>query len=751
MTDTSTPGALGCKVGPALVEVATPFRVGRTFIYTVPVGQRVRLGARVLVPFGKKKEAEGFVVGFPEKPPPVALKEIHAVLDDRSLLSMSMLKFTRWIARYYRAAWGEVLNASIPPGARMLHAGGRDRKAVLAVERAEAEKFLGENAKRSPAQARILQVLLGQESGEMLLKDLVRLCETSYSPVNGLAKHKIIRLEKVERSVHVGTPEEPPPAFELTRPQADSLDAIAKTVKVGDFGVFLLRGVTGSGKTEVYLRAIEAAQQSGKGAISLVPEISLTPQMVGRYLARFPRVAVLHSSLTNRERAAQWESIRKGDAEVVVGARSALFAPVPKLGLIVVDEEHEPSFKQDSSPRYHARDAAVVRAREEGAVVILGSATPSLESFQNAEEGKYQSQVLPRRVKDLALPEVEIVDLSAEARETRRLPIFSRRLEGLARETLGRGEQVIFFLNRRGYSTFLQCTECGFRYECPQCGITLTYHKKIDRAICHYCYHGEVPTDSCPSCLSPGLKYQGIGTEKVEDAVSKLYPSARVARMDSDSMTSREDYERVFRGIKNREIDVLVGTQMIAKGLDFPDVTLVGVVSADASLGLPDFRAAERTFQLITQVAGRAGRSEKGGRVVVQTFQPDHYSIRCASAQDYLAFTGFELKFRRELGYPPFGKVARVLFTGKNEDGVRSRARAVGKRASEAARRIAGASILGPAPAPLVKIRNKFRYQLVIKGASSIQVQAVLDALGSDLFAGGAVRIAADVDPQSML
>ncbi|MHC4598057.1 MAG: replication restart helicase PriA [Planctomycetota bacterium] len=734
-----------------LVEVAIPYRVPRTFSYRLPPDLDAPRGARVLVPFGRKKEAEGFVVDHPEKPPAVALKEVIAVLDERPLLNSAMLSLTRWISEYYRASWGEVLTASIPPGARMLRAGGRDRKAVLAVDRAEATAFLEARGKRSPAQARVLQVLLGQESGEMLLRDLVRMCETSYSPVNALARRKILRLENVRRSFDVGIPEAGPPELRLTAPQAESLEGILAAIRRETFGVFLLRGVTGSGKTEVYLRAIEAALETGRGAISLVPEISLTPQMVGRYLARFPKVAVLHSSLTNQQRASQWESLRKRESRVVVGARSALFAPVDRPGVLVVDEEHEPSFKQDSTPRYHARDAAVVRAREEGAVVILGSATPSLESFHNAQEGKYGAYLLPERVRDLPLPEVEVVDLSVEARETRRMPVFSRRLEGLMRETLERDEQVILFLNRRGYSTFLQCPACGFRYECPNCGITLTYHRKIERAICHYCFFGEAPADDCPACLSPGLKYRGIGTEKVEETAARLFPSARIARMDSDAMASRDDYERVFRAVRNREIDVLVGTQMLAKGLDFPDVTLVGVVSADASLGLPDFRAAERTFQLITQVAGRAGRSEKGGRVVVQTFQPSHYSIRCASAQDYLAFTGFELAFRRELGYPPFGRIARILFTGKGEAAVRGRAAAIGEKVRKAAGQLAGASILGPAPAPLMKIRGKFRYQLVIKGKSSSEVQAALDALGSDLYASGAVRVDADVDPQSML
>jgi len=461
------------------VEVALPVHVNRLFTYRVPAGMEVGLGSRLLVPFGKRKRAEGWAVGFPKQAPVKGLKDVEAVLDDRPLLSPAMLEFTGWIARYYRAPWGEVLSASIPPGARMQHAGGRDRKVVLAVDREEAQAYLEKVRKRSPARARILQVLLGREQGEMALKDLVILCETSYSPVHTLTKHKIVKMETSRRGFVAGTPEAAPPDLRLTPAQESSLAAITEAIRKGEFGVFLLQGVTGSGKTEVYLRAIAEAVAKGKQAVSLVPEISLTPQTVGRYMARFPKVAVLHSSLGSRDRAFQWESIRKGEAGVVVGARSALFAPTPRLGVIVVDEEHEPSFKQDSSPRYHARDAAIMRARSENAVVILGTATPSLESYYNARRGKYASHLLPYRVKSLPMPEVEVVDLSVEARETKRLPLFSRRLVGLVRDTLSRGEQVILFLNRRGFSTFLQCPSCGFRYECPHCRISLTYHRSV--------------------------------------------------------------------------------------------------------------------------------------------------------------------------------------------------------------------------------------------------------------------------------
>ncbi len=731
-----------------LIEVALPVRVERTFTYRIPNGMEIPLGSRVLVPFGKKKEAEGWAVGFPERSPVKKTKALIALLDETPLLSEAMLSFTRWMARYYRAPFGEVLSAAVPAGARMVHAGGRERKAVLAVGRDQAQAHLDEVRKRYPGQARILEVLLGRERGEMLLRDLVVLCETSYSPVNTLARNKILRLEKADRKRDMGVPEAGPGALTLTPAQAACLEGITEAVDRGAFAVFLLQGVTGSGKTEVYLRAIERVLEKGRQAISLVPEISLTPQTVGRYLARFPRVAVLHSSLTNRERGAQWEAIRRGEAGVVVGARSALFAPVPRLGIIVVDEEHEPSFKQDSTPRYHARDAAVMRARQEGALVILGSATPSLESHLNTRRGKSTGYRLPHRVKNLPMPEVEVVDLSVETRETGRLPIFSRRLASLVRETLARNEQAILFLNRRGFATFLQCPFCGFRYECPRCRISLTYHRKINRAICHYCYHGVVPSDTCPECLAPGIKRFGIGTEKVEEAASRLFPEARLGRMDSDAMATRADYEKIYGAVRAKELDILVGTQMLAKGLDFPDVTLVGVVSADAGLNVPDFRAAERTFQLITQVAGRAGRSEKGGRVVVQTFQPDHYSIRAAADQDFDAFAAHETAFRQALGYPPFGRLARLLITGKDEEAVRRRAGTLGGKLQRAR----AVTVLGPVPAPLAIIRGKHRHQIVIKGPGAEAVQQALDRIQKDLFrTEKGARVDADVDPVSML
>ncbi|MCU0722840.1 MAG: primosomal protein N' [Planctomycetes bacterium] len=730
------------------VEVALPVRVGHTYTYSVPPGLPVVLGSRVLVPFGKKKSAEGYAVGFPESSPGTfAVKDVLQVVDERPLLTPAMLEFTRWVGRYYRAPWGEVLSASIPPAARSLHGGGRDRRAALAVDRAKAQEHLEKARKRFPGQAKVLEVLLGRESGEIWLSDLMSLCGASYSPVNTLARNGVIRLEKDRRAPAPPVPG-PREDVRLTPEQEAALSAVSAAVASRGFHVMLLRGVTGSGKTEVYLRAIEAALALGRGAITLVPEISLTPQMVERYLSRFPGVAVLHSSLSAAERAGQWESIRAGKAKVVVGARSAVFAPVQDLGLLVIDEEHEPSFKQESSPRYNARDAAVMRARMEGAVAVLGSATPSLESAQNAAAGKYRELLLPRRVRDLPLPEVEVVNLGVEARETGRLPLFSRRLETLARQALERREQVILFLNRRGFSTFLQCPACGFRYTCPNCRISLTWHRKIGRAVCHYCYHGEVPGDACPSCLTPGLKYFGLGTEKVEEAAAKAFPGARIARMDSDSMDSRESYEKAFHDVREGRTDVLVGTQMIAKGLDFPNVTLVGVVSADASLALPDFRAAERTFQLITQVAGRAGRSDKGGRVVVQTFQPDHYSIRCAAAQDHEAFVRAEIGFRRELGYPPFGRLARILCTGDREQAVADRARGVAEKLRKGAPQV---QVLGPAPAPLEVIRNRFRHHVVVKARTGDEIQAALDAIDADLYASGPVRVSADVDPQSML
>ncbi len=535
--------------------------------------------------------------------------------------------------------------------------------------------------------------------------------------------------------------------FPLTDDQAAALDRIAGAS--GAFRTFLLHGVTGSGKTEVYLQAIALARAAGKGALVLVPEIALTPQLAGRFRARFgDQVALLHSGLSDAERHGEWLRLRRGDARICVGVRSAVFAPVRDLGIVVVDEEHDPSFKQDDGPGYHARDLAVVRAREEGAVCVLGSATPSLETLENARTGKYERIELPRRIDDRPLPEVRIVDLS-RIRKGAPLPgLLSPVLAEAIQATVRRGRQVILFLNRRGFQTLVLCRDCGREERCPNCSVSLTLHARRGVLLCHYCGTTQRMNPRCPECGGERAGV-GAGTEQVEAAVRELVPSARVARMDRDAVAGAADVAELLARFARRELDVLVGTQMVTKGHDFPGVTLVGVVLADTALALPDFRAAERTFQLLTQVAGRAGRGDDAGQVIVQTFHPHSPAVAFSVGHDYAGFAEVELDRRRSLGYPPFGRMMAVRVEG-SEAGARKTAEALGEAARPAL--TAGVTMLGPAPAAIERIRGKSRWHLLFRASDPAALRRVHRALGpAALRPPGGASVRFDVDPHAML
>jgi len=481
----------------------------------------------------------------------------------------------------------------------------------------------------------------------------------------------------------------------------------------------------------------------------LVPEIALTPQTVARFRARFDRVCVLHSELSERGRREQWRAIRQGKADVVIGARSAVFAPVPKLGLLVVDEEHESTFKQQNVPRYHGRDVGIWRARQEGALTILGSATPSLESYHNARLGKYELLELKRRVEGRPLPPVVIQDMRGEVTRYKKTPLLSRRLGLEIESALQKGEQAILLLNRRGFHTFVSCKECGYVLQCPHCDVSLTYHRgRRESARCHYCAYETSPPRTCPSCGGPGIRYGGSGTQRVEETLAERFGKESVARMDSDAMRGRGKYEATLGDFRDGKTRILLGTQMVAKGLDFPNVTLVGVVNADVSLNLPDFRASERTFQLLSQVSGRAGRGAKGGRVIVQTMNPEDPCIRLAARHDYHGFARREMKTRKEFGYPPFARVARILVEGRNR-------RAVEKRCTEAVEALRAAvggtttQILGPAEAPIGRVKDRYRWHALVKAADSASLHA---ALASVERAGPrGTTLILDVDPVSLL
>jgi primosomal protein N' (replication factor Y) len=516
---------------------------------------------------------------------------------------------------------------------------------------------------------------------------------------------------------------------------------------------FLLHGVTGSGKTEVYLQAIAHALEQGKGAIVLVPEISLTPQTVERFKARFSAgplqtlVAVLHSHLSAGERHDEWHKIRQGRARIVIGARSAIFAPVEPLGLVIVDEEHEHTYKQEEAPRYHARDVAIMRARMEGATVVLGSATPSLESYYNCLKGKYTLLDLPERADDKKMPIVRVIDMRQAFRQGKGIPIFSPQLKEAIAQRLDRQEQTILFLNRRGYSTSLQCPKCGYVAGCPNCSISLTYHRLEQKICCHICGYSERAPTLCPNdkCRSAEIRYSGLGTQKVEETLAKLFPLARIKRMDSDSLKRKDDFRRILSDFRSGKIDVLIGTQMIAKGLHFPNVTLVGIVVADLALHMPDFRAGERTFQLLTQVAGRAGRGDIEGEVFVQAYTPFHPAIQCARRHDFQAFYDHEMEFRQQLKYPPLSRIAMLTLKGRNEEKVKFSADHLKREVEKL--QFPGLVVAGPAPAPLLRAETFYRYQIMLRTERMTTLSSQLARLTHTLSLPADVGLAVDIDP----
>jgi len=611
--------------------------------------------------------------------------------------------------------------------------------------------------RRAPKAVSALRTLL--DEGGMPLRDLMEISGAARSSIELLERKGLIRIEEVEE---FRTPEEGwcdksyVERFDLTEDQRKALKEISEAIRSEKHHVFLLHGVTGSGKTEVYMRAIELTLEIGKGAIVLVPEISLTPQTVARFTARFgERVAVLHSRLSPGERYDQWRLIRDGKADIVVGPRSAVFAPVRSLGLIVIDEEHETSYKQsEPAPRYHARDVAIKRAQIVSCPVVMGTATPSLESYYMASTGRYTLIEMPRRVMDISLPPIEIVDMRYELVGRRNRSIFSFRLRRRMAEELKKGHQVMLFLNRRGFSTYVFCRECGYVERCENCSVALTYHRDRNLMICHHCGLERPVPRGCPRCKSMYIRHFGIGTQQVEAEVRKFFPKARVARMDSDAVSSKGSHARILDAFRKGEIDVLVGTQMIAKGLDFPNVTLVGVINADLALNLPDFRAGERAFNLLTQVAGRSGRSEKGGMVIIQTYNPEHYSIIAAKSHDYKSFYAEEIAAREAVMYPPFTAAASVLIRGSDEEIVVQVAHRLAEMMRELRdKEFGGIDIIGPAPAPLMRIRGRYRWHLLVKSIErermTLFLREIMSRVSSKMIAG--TDLIVDVDPISLL
>ncbi len=607
--------------------------------------------------------------------------------------------------------------------------------------------------KLTATQTRVLEVLRGYDS--LSIPELLQTSGAGLSSVNTLAKRNLVEVfeETLRRDPLAGAPTERPQDYTLTERQKQVLKEITAPLEARRYEAFLLHGVTGSGKTEVYIRAMRSALSLGRSALMLVPEIALTPVFSRRLRTHFgDQVAIFHSSLSRGERFDEWTRVRNGDARVVIGTRSAVFAPVHDLGIVIVDEEHEPTYRQQDSPHYNARDTAIVRAQKESAVVILGSATPSLESFHNAKTGKFKYLEMPERLGNRPLAVAKTIDMREVFRIHEKPRIFSDELLQAIEETHKRGEQSIILLNRRGYSSFVLCRSCGESIQCRNCDVTLTYHRNDRVIVCHYCNHREPSPSQCPSCEGKFIYYVGEGTQQIEEKLTKLFPTLRLARIDRDTTTRRGAVDKYLVDFTAGKIDLLVGTQILAKGHDFPNVTLVGVVSVDAGLALPDFRAAERTFQLLTQVAGRAGRGDRPGKVLIQTYHPYHYALRFASSQDYSGFYQEEIRHRENHTYPPFVSLASLLVHGKQLDKVRSDATEV-RRALDAANQERAVRVLGPAPAPLSRLKGEFRMQLLVKSRSRRPLRAVIDAAMKTMADRGVQMrsINIEIDPVSVM
>ncbi len=798
------------------VSLPVPLDQPFTYSLPLTLQHRVKPGVRVVVPFGPRK-LTGVVLAVHDDTPSIPVKDAQRVIDPQPVLDDELLALGRWISGYYCSPLGEVLRSMLPLSAEIhagklytLTDAGRDaskqlsidpaaeddlrkvinmlafralsaahlkrkvpladkvlkaleRKGWITVEHTQRERdpLRAPSAKlriapvadappagKLPKAERELLAYLSLHPGSHNLAEVEAQVHNASTAARALARRQLVTLIEEPMAITAIPPRKP---HELNASQRRAFDLIEAGIATNQFCTFLVHGVTGSGKTEVYLNAIDAALARDRSSLLLVPEIALTPAMAGQFYARFgDRVAILHSAFSDSERAEQWRRIRAGGASVVVGTRSGVFAPVRNLGLIIVDEEHDGSYKQEENPRYNGRDVAIVRAQKAGACVVLGSATPSLESRYNASQGKYTLLEMPDRVADRPMPKVHIVDMREEFLETRKHNTFSRALIDAIQGRLANNEQAIVLLNRRGFSSHVACRSCGARIECVNCAVTLTYHRRDRRLLCHYCGYAEKVPSVCPGCASEHVHFLGIGSERVEDELHAAFPTARIARLDRDTVTGKRQFEDILQNFRERNYDMLVGTQMIAKGHDIPNVTLVGVVSADVGLGMPDFRAAERTFQLLTQVAGRAGRGELPGIVFLQTINPDHYAVQLAAQQDYNAFFEKELQFRRFMKYPPFSAMANILVrAGKQEDALRMSVE-LGHHLTPAPENM---KIMGPAEAPVPRLKAEFRYQLLIKSGSRKDLNAFLKR--AQEFARtqkwNATALVIDVDPLTLL
>ncbi|MBN1225556.1 MAG: primosomal protein N' [Deltaproteobacteria bacterium] len=742
---------------PRFAQVVINIPLDRIFTYQIPphLVEKTAVGTRVLIPF-RNRRLIGHVVEITDKTTVPNLKPIYNVLDNSPIISPSLLRLHKWIADYYLTSWGSVISSSLPSGI------GSHKKSIsikkinfvhLCADNTKIQQFLQKHGQKAPKQAAILNALLKQ--GEISLPQILKMTQTTHSSIQGLVQKGLVMLEvkEVYRDPVRYQDESAKKKITPNPDQQKAVQQIKAALNKEEFVPFLLHGITGSGKTYVYLQAVAHVLHMNKTAMIMVPEISLTHQLLNLFYDSFgDQIAIFHSALGQGERIDEWRRILRGEAKVAIGARSAIFSPLNNLGLIILDEEHETSYKQDNSPRYHARETALMRAKMSGAVVVLGSATPSMESFHAAEKGVYTLLNLPRRATPHHLSKIKLVDMRKEYHQQKNQCIFSHTLTEAINQRLERKEQIILFLNRRGFSSFLLCCDCGHVPKCRNCSVSLTYHANENRLRCHYCSYVCVAPQTCPDCKKGMLQRIGFGTQKVEEEARKLFPSARIERMDQDTVTRKTSHQQILSRLGQGKIDLLIGTQMIAKGLDFPRVTLVGVVAADTILNLPDFRSAERTFQLITQVSGRAGRGEIPGEVIVQTFTPSHYSLQCASSMDYQGFYEREINYRKQLGYPPFGRMINIIIRGGEINTLK-----------HAAQRLANflislkpdeITILGPAQAPIFKIRGQHRYQILLKSNDTLLLNTFIRKGMAEFYKGWPIKgiqVDINVDPINLM
>jgi primosomal protein N' (replication factor Y) (superfamily II helicase) len=740
---------------PVYIRVIIDRSIHRELDYLVPdtLVERIDVGSRVRVPF-REKSALATVVTMLEKSDAEGIRAIEAVLGDKPVLSKPLLELARWMSAYYCCPIEIVMRSLLPQVIRRAEVGWKKQ---LFVRRTREISFedVEKLKRRAPRQAELLQAI-AQLTEPVLAAEFLRKQSLDNQTLRAVVKRGFAVLEEqaVQRDPHADETFIATTNLVLNEEQTAALGMVQDSMAdIDSAKPILLHGVTGSGKTEIYLQAIKIALAAGKNAIVLVPEISLTPQTVERFKSRFAEiqdgVAVLHSHLSEGERHDEWHKIHSGRARIVIGARSAVFAPLENLGLIVVDEEHETSYKQEEAPRYHARDVAVVRGKIEKCVVLLGSATPSLETYFNATTGKYQLATLTKRVDENQMPLIRIVDLRQERRKEKGMTILAGKLRDAIAARLEKREQTILFLNRRGFSTSLLCSNCGESRDCPNCSVALTFHRGVARLSCHLCGHTAAVPKKCPACGEDALIYSGFGTEKVEATVSQIFPGAIVKRMDADSMTRKDAYRETLRAFRAGKIDILVGTQMIAKGLHFPNVTLVGIINADLALHLPDFRAGERTFQLLTQVAGRAGRGETSGEVFVQTYTPFSPSIQFARHHDFAGYFEQELEFRERCDFPPFKHAVLITVRSAHEARAKFSAETLARRLRE---NLPNEFILGePASAPLEKLQGQFRFHILIRGEAIVRLSRLIRETLDKLPFPEDVAVAVDVDPYQLL